>query len=85
MRRLAAALRTLVGRLRFERVGLATGAGGAWFATRVVSSMFYGVSPRDPWTLTAATLVLGVTALVAAYIPARRAARIDPLGAIRTE
>ena len=65
--------------------GIALGLVGAWFATGVVATFLYGLSPRDPLTLAGVSLALGVTTLAAGYLPARRAARIDPLRAIRTE
>lgn len=68
-----------------------TGAGigivGALLLTRVLapSSMIYGVRTYDPWTLIAVTVVLMFVALAACYLPARRAMRIDPMQALRTE
>jgi predicted permease len=68
-----------------------TGAGigvvGALLLTRVLapSSMIYGVRTYDPWTLTGVTAVLMFVALAACYLPARRAMRIDPMQALRTE
>jgi ABC-type lipoprotein release transport system permease subunit len=47
--------------------------------------MLYGVETLDPVALTGAPLVLGVAAWLAAYLPARRASRVDPLAALRTE
>ena len=66
-------------------VGL--GAGMLLFlaAGRIVESLLYGVSPRDPITLIGASLLVALIALVASYAPARRAARIDPIVALRTE
>ena len=52
---------------------------------RVVASLLYGIGPRDPLTLAACVLLLGGVALVASYVPARRAARVDPLVALRSE
>ena len=53
--------------------------------TWVLASELYGVSPCDPASLCASTIVFGVVALLACYVPARRAARIDPMRALRCE
>jgi putative ABC transport system permease protein len=53
--------------------------------TRVLERLLFGVKPSDPATLGAVAILLLVVAGVACYIPARRAARIDPLAALRTE
>jgi predicted permease len=66
-------------------VGLGLGVAGTLAATQVVKSFLYGLQPDDPATLTAAVAVLGVVAGVAAYLPARRAARVDPMTALRDE
>jgi len=65
--------------------GLALGIPAAIFAGRLLASQLYGVSSYDPPALAAATLLLGLCAIVAAFIPARRAASIDPMQALRTE
>jgi len=66
-------------------IGLAIGlAGGLGFA-RLVASQLYGVGPVDPLTFTATPLVLGAVALVATWVPARRAARVDPLVALAAQ
>jgi ABC-type antimicrobial peptide transport system permease subunit len=62
-------------------LGLAAAAG----ATRMMSSVLFGVSALDPLTYLGVAVVIGVSALVAAYLPARRATHIDPLVALRTE
>ncbi len=66
-------------------VGLAAGIALAAAAARLLGGFLYGVPPNDPVTFGAVTLVLALCGLVAAYIPARRASRIDPIAAIRTE
>ncbi|SPE30090.1 conserved membrane hypothetical protein [Candidatus Sulfopaludibacter sp. SbA6] len=66
-------------------VGAAVGTAGALFVTRLLESMLFGVSSRDPRTLAAAVSVLFVAALAAAWIPARHAARVDPVEALRGE
>ena len=66
-------------------IGIGLGLGAAWALTRVLRGMLYGVSPMDPLTLVAGALVLSLIALLACYLPARRAARIDPMVALRCE
>jgi putative ABC transport system permease protein len=65
--------------------GLALGIAGASAGTRFMSSLLFGVQPNDLVSMTAAVLALGLVGLLAAWIPARRAAAIDPLVALRTE
>jgi putative ABC transport system permease protein len=66
-------------------IGVLLGIGGAMAATRALSSMLYGVRPADPLTLAAVSLLLAVVALAACYLPARRATRVDPMLALRSE
>lgn len=71
--------------MRVAGVGVLAGVAIALLTTRLASGLLYGVSPRDPLTLGAVVvLLLGVSAL-ANYLPARRAARVDPLTALRQE
>jgi predicted permease len=65
--------------------GLAAGMGLAYAASRLVDSRLYDVAPRDPATFALATSLLLVVALVAAYLPARRASRLEPTAALRGE
>jgi putative ABC transport system permease protein len=53
--------------------------------TRVLRSLLYGVGERDPLTFVAVAVLLALVALLASWIPARRAARVDPLAAMRAE
>jgi ABC-type antimicrobial peptide transport system permease subunit len=53
--------------------------------TRFLATLLFGVGAFEPVALVGAPLVLGVTAWLAAYVPARRASRVDPLAALRTE
>ena len=65
--------------------GLAAGGGLAYAASRLIDSRLYGVAPQDPLTLALATGLLLLVALSAAYLPARRASRLDPMAALRQE
>ena len=65
--------------------GLVVGIGVGLVATRVLSDMLYGVTPRDPLTFVGVPALLLLVAFLACYIPARRATRIDPLVALRYE
>jgi predicted permease len=64
-------------------IGLGLGIPAAMYGTRVVESMLFGLTPRDPVTIAAAALVMALVALAAAYLPARRASRVDPIVALR--
>jgi predicted permease len=65
--------------------GLALGIGAAWGLSRVVGSVLYGITPNDPVTIIGAAGILGIVALLAGYIPARRATRVNPMLALRYE
>jgi ABC-type antimicrobial peptide transport system permease subunit len=66
-------------------IGIITGLAAALAMGKVVASQLYGLKPSDPLTLTAASAVLIATAVAASWIPARRAATIDPMKALRHE
>ena len=66
-------------------VGLAAGVVTSIFAGRLIRSLLFGVSANDPLTLAAVTFVVAAVALVACYVPARRAMRADPMVALRYE
>jgi putative ABC transport system permease protein len=65
--------------------GIVLGTAGAWAVTRVLRQLLYGVSERDPVTFVGVAILLGVVAVLASWVPARRAARVDPLAAMRAE
>jgi predicted permease len=65
--------------------GLAVGLPGAWAASRFVESMLFGLRPTDPAVIAVAVALLGAAAFAAAYFPARRAARLDPMTALRLD
>lgn len=66
-------------------VGLAIGLVGALWVTRLMRSMLFGVKPSDPLTFIAVAAILGVIAMLACYVPARRAMKVDPIEALRQE
>jgi len=79
-------LRLVVGQgMRLTLVGLATGLVGASVVMRVMTSLLYEIKPTDPFTFVGVSLVLFFVALLACWLPARRAARIDPMEALRYE
>ncbi|SPE23398.1 Permease [Candidatus Sulfotelmatomonas gaucii] len=71
--------------LRLVLIGLGLGLAAAFAVTRALSSVLYGVQPTDLLTFTGVSLLLGGVAVLASYIPARRAASIDPMQALRAE
>jgi ABC-type antimicrobial peptide transport system permease subunit len=66
-------------------LGVALGLLGALALTRVMKSLLFDVSANDPMTFVCVALLLSLIALAACYLPARRAARIDPLASLRRE
>ena len=70
---------------RLGAAGAAIGLVGAFAVSRVVESALYGMSPLDPLAFLGATALLGLVALGAAYLPARRAAQTDPMKVLRRE
>jgi putative ABC transport system permease protein len=70
---------------RWTFAGAALGVIGSWFAARSLEAMLFHVSARDPWIFAAAVAALWATAMLAAWVPSRRAARVDPMQALRQE
>jgi ABC-type antimicrobial peptide transport system permease subunit len=66
-------------------IGSAAGLAIAWFASRALAAFLYGTSARDPWVLLGSALVLIAVAGAASLVPALRAARTEPITALRTE
>ena len=71
--------------LRLTVAGLALGAVAATYATRAMTRLLFGVAPNDPATLVFVALLLAATSFAAAWFPARRASRADPMTALRTD
>jgi predicted permease len=71
--------------LKLTLIGAAIGLLGAYLATQAITSVLYGVSATDPLTFVSVSLLLIAVALVACYVPARRATKVDPLIALRNE
>jgi ABC-type antimicrobial peptide transport system permease subunit len=66
-------------------VGVVVGSLAAFGATRLIANLLYGVPPTDVIAFSGAAVALGLAAVVASWIPARRAARVDPIIALRSE
>jgi putative ABC transport system permease protein len=71
--------------MRLVLIGVVVGGVGAAFAGRALGHLLYGITPTDPVTFVTVAALLAVVALVACYLPARRATRIDPMVALRSE
>jgi len=70
---------------RLGAIGLGIGLVGAFGAARAMGGLLYGLSPGDPVTFVLVPLTLGAVVLLATYVPARRAVRLDPVAALRSE
>jgi ABC-type antimicrobial peptide transport system permease subunit len=72
-------------RLVLAGAGVAIGLGAAMGLTRLMASLLFGITTLDPLTYVAAPVVLVAAAVLASYLPARRASAVDPVEALRTE
>jgi putative ABC transport system permease protein len=75
----------LVQTLRLAAIGIVLGAAASWAIVQGAEALLFGVTPRDPGTFLGMAAVLTLVALVAGYLPARRASRVDPMLALRAE
>jgi putative ABC transport system permease protein len=66
-------------------IGVAIGLGGAFLATNLMASLLFGIGAHDPLTFAGIPLLLGAVSLIACFLPARRATRVDPMIALRYE
>jgi ABC-type antimicrobial peptide transport system permease subunit len=71
--------------LKVTGVGVAAGVAGSLLIARALSALLFGVRPTDPVTLGATAVVLLAVAAIACFLPARRATRVDPIVALRSE
>jgi ABC-type antimicrobial peptide transport system permease subunit len=71
--------------LGLAAIGIVIGTGVSWAMVQGTRSLLFGVTPRDPNTFAGMVLMLITVALLAGYLPARRASRIDPMVALRAE
>jgi putative ABC transport system permease protein len=82
----ASVLRLVLGEaIALAAIGITIGLAGAFAATRLIQSLLFGITSTDAITFTGISALLAVTALVASYVPARRAMRVDPMIALRYE
>lgn len=70
---------------RVTLLGLVIGLGISFVTNRLLTSQLFGLSPHDPWLLSMASVILLIAALLASFVPARRAARVNPVEALRHE
>ena len=75
----------LIQTLRLAAVGVTIGAVASWVLAQGLGGLLFGITATDPATFGGMVLILGAVALVAGYLPARRASRIDPMSALRTD
>jgi ABC-type antimicrobial peptide transport system permease subunit len=77
--------RIIVQTLWLALIGIALGTVASWLLVRFAGGLLFGVTPRDPGTFVAMVVLLTLVALMAGYLPARRASRVDPMVALRAE
>jgi ABC-type antimicrobial peptide transport system permease subunit len=77
--------RIVVHTLRLAAIGMALGVVASWIVARSLSGLLFGVTASDPVTFLGMLVILAAVAMLAGYLPARRASRIDPLVALRAE
>jgi len=70
--------------MRLAGIGVVIGVAAAYALAKYMSNFLFGVQPRDPLVFVGVPVLLAVIALVAVWVPAARASRIDPLGALRS-
>jgi putative ABC transport system permease protein len=71
--------------MKLTLIGMALGLMGAVASTRLLRDMLFGIKPVDPLTFAAMTLLLMCISLVACFLPARRATKVDPMNVLRSE
>ena len=77
-------LRMIIGQgVLLAAMGLAAGLAGAWWLTQLLANLLYGVKPSDPVTFGAVSVLFTIVAILASWIPAWRATKVDPLSALR--
>jgi ABC-type antimicrobial peptide transport system permease subunit len=71
--------------LLLAAMGIVLGVGGAFALSRAIRAMVYGTSPTDPAVFVGSAVLLATTVLIASYLPARRATRVDPMVTLRVD